>query len=231
MKYPGSKNRHAKYILPIMLEDATKDTIWIEPFVGGCNLIDKVPLATRRGYDLNLYLIAMFKAVLAGWIPPEHISEEEYKAIKADKTAFDPWLVGFVGVGCSFSGKWFGGYARGAGRNYTRESRDNLLKQAKTLVGVDLAVSSYDKVSIPEGSVVYCDPPYANSIGYTEPFDTSKFWVWAEELSKTTNVYVSEYTAPEGWKSVYAREVVSSLDLNTGNKRSVEQLFIHERRT
>lgn len=36
MKYMGSKNRIAKYILPIMLREAESKEIdtWVEPFVG-----------------------------------------------------------------------------------------------------------------------------------------------------------------------------------------------------
>lgn len=56
MKYMGSKNRIAKHILPVMLkemEDKGYDT-WVEPFVGGGNMIDKVPNHYRRiGSDLN----------------------------------------------------------------------------------------------------------------------------------------------------------------------------------
>ena len=51
MKYQGSKNRIAKHILPIMLEHRG-DRPWVEPFVGGANMIDKVTGA-RIGYDLN----------------------------------------------------------------------------------------------------------------------------------------------------------------------------------
>ena len=45
MKYMGSKNRIAKHILPIMLAEAEKHNIttWVEPFVGGGGMIDKVP--------------------------------------------------------------------------------------------------------------------------------------------------------------------------------------------
>jgi DNA adenine methylase len=41
----GSKQRIAKYILPIMLDEARKNNIktWVEPFLGGANVIDKVP--------------------------------------------------------------------------------------------------------------------------------------------------------------------------------------------
>ena len=41
----GSKNRIAKHLLPIMLKEAEKHGItkWVEPFVGGGGMIDKVP--------------------------------------------------------------------------------------------------------------------------------------------------------------------------------------------
>ena len=42
MKYMGSKRRIAKYILPIMLEHRAPNQWWVEPFVGGGNMIDKV---------------------------------------------------------------------------------------------------------------------------------------------------------------------------------------------
>lgn len=41
MKYVGSKNRYAKYILPIILANRG-DSVYVEPFAGGMNLIDKV---------------------------------------------------------------------------------------------------------------------------------------------------------------------------------------------
>ena len=43
MKYMGSKARHAKELLPIILKDHTPDMWYVEPFVGGANMIDKVP--------------------------------------------------------------------------------------------------------------------------------------------------------------------------------------------
>ena len=60
MTYMGSKARIAKHILPIMLEEAEKHgiTTWIEPFVGGGNMIDKVPNTFERvGYDLDGHVI------------------------------------------------------------------------------------------------------------------------------------------------------------------------------
>ena len=56
MKYMGSKNRIAQEILPIMLKERGQRT-WVEPFVGGANMIDKVQ-GKRIGADLNEYVIA-----------------------------------------------------------------------------------------------------------------------------------------------------------------------------
>ena len=47
MKYMGSKNRVAKEILPIMLKERGQRT-WVEPFVGGANMIDKVDGNTKN---------------------------------------------------------------------------------------------------------------------------------------------------------------------------------------
>ena len=54
----GSKNRIAKYILPIMIKEAEIRNIktWVEPMVGGGNLIDKVPNTFKRiGFDFKFF--------------------------------------------------------------------------------------------------------------------------------------------------------------------------------
>ena len=60
MKYMGSKNRIANEILPIILKDRTENQWYVEPFCGGCNLIDKVD-GNRIANDKNKYIIAMWK--------------------------------------------------------------------------------------------------------------------------------------------------------------------------
>ena len=101
MKYMGSKARIAKHILPIMLEEAEKQGIakWVEPFVGGANMIDKVPESfERKGYDYNEYLIAMFNALQDGWIPPTY-TKEDYSYIRANKDE-NKSVSGWVGINC-----------------------------------------------------------------------------------------------------------------------------------
>ena len=62
MKYMGSKNRIAKHILPIILKDRKENQYYVEPFVGGANIIDKVG-GNRIGADINPYLIEFFKGL------------------------------------------------------------------------------------------------------------------------------------------------------------------------
>ena len=65
MQYMGSKRSIAKYIIPIMLE-GYKGNTWVEPFVGGCNCIDKVQGLKRIGADKSRYLIAFWNKILGG---------------------------------------------------------------------------------------------------------------------------------------------------------------------
>lgn len=53
------------------------------------------------------------------------------------------------------------------------------------------------------GQAVYLDPPYAGTAGYGEGgFDHGEFWALAEDVARRTQVYVSEYSAPDEWQSV-----------------------------
>lgn len=229
MKYMGSKARHAKEILPIILAGRKRGQWYVEPFVGGANVIDKVG-GNRIGADFNPYIVALWRAVSDGWVPPDMVTEDEYKAARMCKQV--DALTAFIGFGCSYSGKWFGGYARGdckkgLPRNYCAESKRNILKQAASLRGVQFHHCSYDKLGIPPQSIIYCDPPYAGTTGYaTGAFDHVKFWQWCrDKVTEGHKVYVSEYTAPEDWHCVWEKQVNNTLTKDTGSKRGVEKLF------
>lgn len=232
MKYMGSKSRHAKHILPIILEDRKPNQWYIEPFAGGFNVIDKVG-GKRLANDAHPYLIALYRAIQDGWEPPDNITEEEYLDIRDNKNKYSDNLVGFVGFGCSYSGKWFGGYARGntskgEPRNYCQESKRNILRQAEKIKDVYIFNLDYNRLIFPNNSIVYCDPPYANTTTYAiDEFDHSSFWDWCRELHQKNNrVYVSEYEAPDDFVCVWSRKINNSLTQDTGAKQGIERLFI-----
>ena len=81
MKYMGSKNRIAKHILPIMLKDRKNGQYWVEPFVGGANMIDKVD-GNRIGADFNKYVASMWEKLEGGWLPRDNYTREDYAFVK-----------------------------------------------------------------------------------------------------------------------------------------------------
>lgn len=230
MKYMGSKNRHAKELLPIILKNRKKEQCYVEPFVGGANIIDKVE-GWRIGADINEHVITLFKGIQSGFVPPDHISEEQYRAAK--EWPESP-LKAFIGFGCSYSGKWFGGYARGNDvkgnpRNYCSESKRNILKQSMMIAGVEFRHSCYADLDIPNGSIIYCDPPYAATTSYRDKFNHEEFWGWCrDQVLNGNNVFVSEYHAPDDFACVWEKTVNSSLTQNTGAKKNIERLFCHK---
>jgi DNA adenine methylase len=230
MKYMGSKNRHAKELLPIILKDRKPGQWYVEPFAGGMNMIDKVD-GNRIASDTHKSLIALFSGVVNGHELPDIITEEEYRAARF-LSDYSP-LKGFIGFGCSYSGKWFGGYARGndnAGtpRNYALESKNNILKQRDKLLGVKFFDLPYNDLEIPRDSIIYCDPPYEGTTSYKDKFNHEKFWEWCRGMSfQGHSIFISEYNAPGDFKCVWQKVVNNTLVQNTGSKQGVEKLFVY----
>ena len=227
MKYLGSKNRIAKHILPIMLEHRKENMCWVEPFVGGANMIDKVE-GWRIGSDLNEYVIALLNEMTKPNFEAPEISEEKYNDIKLNQSKYPKWIVGYAGTQLSFGAKWFGGYRRDkqGKRNYCKEAQTNVNKQAKNLIGARFKNFEYSELPIPNNSIIYCDPPYQNTTGYRNSFDSNKFWYWCREKSKNGHtIFISEYEAPNDFKCIWQMEVSTNVSINKG-KKDIEKLFI-----
>lgn len=234
VKYMGSKARHAKEILPIILADRQPGQWYVEPFVGGANVIDKVD-GNRIGADYNPYVIALWQAVADGWVPPDVVTEEKYDEVRRARNVDD--LTAFIGFGLSFGGKFFGGYRRDVAgtkgcienmRTQSRRAKQSLMKQAASLHGVKFHHCSYDELPIPDQSIIYCDPPYQGTTGYaTGAFDHDKFWQWCRDRVRDGHkVFVSEYNAPDDFVCVWEKKVNNTLTKDTGSKKGVERLFV-----
>ena len=87
----GSKSRIAKYIVPIIQKsiDDSKYEIYIEPFGGGMNVIDKISRTKRYGCDLNKYLIQLFIHLQSGGSLPEQVPRDIYSSIRSNPDQFD----------------------------------------------------------------------------------------------------------------------------------------------
>jgi DNA adenine methylase len=98
------------------------------------------------------------------------------------------------------------------------------MKQFPRLRGVKFFCCSYDELDIPDGSLIYCDPPYEGTTGYTNPFDHTKFWEWVRVKSEINDVFVSEYSAPDDFEVLWEREISSFVRRNDNSTRH-ERLF------
>lgn len=225
MQYMGSKNRIAKHILPIMLAERKPEQWWVEPFVGGANMIDKV-VGKRMGNDSQEFLISLLVALRDGFVPPTYISKELYYAIKSKPQDYPKELVGFVGFLCSFGGKWWGGYAfNKKGDNYAERGSRCLVKQAKNFDGIVFKSGSYLELEIPENSLIYCDPPYSNTCQYRDVFNHKLFWDWCRKQTKNGHtVFISEYSAPNDFYCAKEIQYKTILDKNSQYPRT-EKLF------
>ena len=226
----GSKNRIAKEILPIMLNER-EERVWVEPFVGGANMIDKVQ-GQRIGADINPYLIDALIAIRDSVddLPKNNhdFTESDYKQLRKND---DYKYKGYAGFAFSYGGKWLGGWSRTdktsiKQRDYVAESYRNAVNQSPLLQGIELITKNYLDLEIPENSLIYCDPPYEGVTKYKDDFNHSEFWQWCRNMaSKGHIVFVSEYKAPDDFECVWEKEIVSSLTQDTGSKKAVEKLF------
>jgi len=233
MKYMGSKARFTKEILPIILKDRKPEQWYVEPFAGGMNVICEVQ-GNRIANDIHYHLIQMWRELVGGWIPKK-ITKEEYSEVRANQSKYPAYFVGWVGFNCSYSGKWFGGFAGetktkiGIVRDYQAESINNVAKQVEKMKGVVFQNKPYYELELPPNSIVYCDPPYEGTTKYANDFDHNLFWNWVRDISKQGHtVFVSEYNAPDDFECIWQKEAKSSLSANGkigGNKLSVEKLF------
>ena len=234
MKYVGSKNRLAKELAPIIQSYITDKTEWyIEPFVGGANMMDKINHDKRIGFDIQKNLIALLRYLQTGLQLPLTISEEEYLLVRDNKEGYPDWYVGLVGFCATFGAKYFGGYARGfkadktTPRDMPNEAIRNLEKQRESLKGVLFRNKSFlelDPTKM-ENCVVYCDPPYRDTTEYaTDSFPYGEFYDWCKEVAKNNTVLVSEYSMPDEFTCIWEKEHKTGLDV-TEHKIRMERLF------
>lgn len=237
MKYIGSKNRLSKELAPIIQSYITEDAIgYLEPFVGGANMIDKIKCNNKIGCDIHKELIELLKHIQITINDlPITITEDEYNYVKNNKDNHEDWYVGLVGFCATFGAKYFGGYARDrkGDRDIPNESIRNLKKQSPNLKDIKFINCSFldlpkDKI---KGYVIYCDPPYRGTTKYkTDGFPYEEFYEWCREMSKNNIVLISEYNMPDDFECIWQKETKVNFDSNRVSNDSknnrIEKLYI-----
>ena len=229
MQYLGGKSRIAKDIAECINEYTQGEKPFVSLFCGSCSIESKVNAPIKICNDKQEYLIAMWKGLQNGYELPDTITREQYYDIKANQNR-DKCLTGFVGFGCSFGGKWWGGFATNKqGWNYCATATASVSKDLKGLMNATFTCSDYRDVEIPDGAVVYADPPYKGTTGYsTGEFDSDTFWDYMRKLSKTHVVLISEELAPEDFTCIWKKEITRKLDVNKNNKpKRIEKIYVY----
>ena len=232
MKFMGSKARVAKDIAPIInkLIEENGIKLYIEPFVGGANMIQHIKCPTKYGCDNNPYLIAFWQQIQRGWNPQTvNMTKELYEDIKAHKSKYPPEIVALAGFCATYNAKWFGGYAGivttkiGTQRNYYDEAVRNVLKQYPHIQQIQFMCMDFEELDV-SGTLIYCDPPYFNATGYAGRFDHERYWAWVRTMSAKNIVLCSEYSAPPDFDCIWQKRLTTTLDKNSRSKVT-EKLF------
>lgn len=231
MQYLGGKSKIRKELSRFLESVRKEGQTYFEPFCGGGWVLQEMG-GERIASDGNKALISMYQALQEGWIPPDFVSEDEWRTWRQMKNVVAEPMMAFSRFGCGFGGDWNGGYARSEGKScYAATSKRSLLKQLPLIQDVEFVQGLYNEHS-PEGMLVYCDPPYANTTQYGAfgGFDHEAFWRKMREWTLSNTVVVSEYEAPDDF--VCVREFTSQMGLSVGDKETrpkrVERVFMHK---
>lgn len=228
MRYMGGKAKIARRLVDAILADTDTRAIWFEPFVGGANItIHAAPhFTTSICTDTHPDLILMWQHVTAGGMLPPTVTRERYRELRHAEPS---WERGYIGFGASFGGKWFGGYAvsNRDGEEWRRSERV-INRQAAILAkaGTQFRHAPFGDITPPPGAVVYCDPPYRSTTGYTTgAFDHDAFYKTLQEWAPDRHVYLSGYDIDIPARLVWSTERYVTVNGATNTRRVVENLY------
>lgn len=240
--YQGGKQMHGKAIKAVM-EKYERDLVGREldlfvPFAGMCGVARQFGKKCSRKIeinDINPDVIALLRAARnKSWDPPQTCTREEFDRLK--KTTRISAKKGFIGIACSYNGNFFRGYRdpekykTKSNRDFMLELKTSLPKVLRDLKGVNiLPPASYASYS-PNGKIIYADPPYKNNninTPFFKGFDHDEFWNVMREWSKCNLVFVSEFTAPTDFISVW--EGVTRRHNHHVDQKCADKLFMYAR--
>lgn len=242
MVYMGSKSKYAKYIVPILQQAIDENNVdtYIECFVGGANIIDKIKCKNRYGYDRSDTLIALLQLAQEDMNKVLEDGNRELwdkgKAYVKDGVMPDDMSLADIGAMEFFASFCNGGFPRGyaknvPGRNYFKEARKNLEAQAPNLKDIVFKCQDYKDLEEVKGAVIYLDPPYQGTKKYgyaNQPqIDYNEFWDWVKKISKDNYVFVSEQSAPGDFEIIWEQSATRTTNLEN-NYKAIERLFVYK---
>ena len=231
MQYLGGKFKQARWLTELLEAERSLGGRFVEPFAGAWNVTAAMGShGPRLANDACRPLVTLAQAWLAGWRPPAEVSEDLYRELKAKQDPTDP-LTAFVGFGCAFGGKWFGGYARDNredGQHFCGMASRGLERKLTRCSDVRFTCLDFGDLEILPGDLVYADPEYRGTTRYgyhKSPFPHDRFVATAQGWAAIpgVKVFVSEYAAQaDTWEQVSERQ--NSREKTLGQSR-IERLF------
>lgn len=255
MRYFGGKNRIGRQLASVINKYiGNKDFYSLFTGSGG---VEQYIKANNKYYnDLHPFLKILYDELVTGWLPTiqecsqlfnvdfnDYYSTEVeafYYSINTRKDLFDIYnnrqlaYICIIGFGGSFGGKWMDGLARNKEntRNFFKQTINTL--ENKSYNGLcnnlrDFTTLDYKTYANIKNAVVYLDPPYANTTGYTTSnFDNNEFWEFAIELSKNNIVFVSEYKAHKDFQAIQTIKFTKGISgiIDNLKKETVNELLL-----
>jgi DNA adenine methylase len=208
MRYVGGKSRIAKEIAAVI----NPAGLWWDAFCGGLSVSCALASYHSEGVvsDCNAALITLYQSVDRGWQPPKQITPELYKT--GLTLSDDDPLKAYLGFGCSFRAKWFGGldtlrkvvsrtHPNGMSQNPAEATYKSITRDLRKLSRC--TITQLDFFDIEPGAIefecIYLDPPYQGTQSYgsnSSPFPHERFWTQAAQWALYTRVFVSELSCP-----------------------------------
>ena len=241
MVYQGSKNRISKFLVPIIQKYIDDNNIktYIEPMVGGANIIDKIVCENKVGGDINSELIALLQYIQTDneiSIAPEMCTFEHYADVRENRrlhtNKYSMKYTALIGYCASYGGRYFdGGYGRDSkgGRSIYNERVKNLKEQAPYLKDIKFRCCDYKSFIGYKDCLFYFDPPYKDTKQYSiQNINYDEFYDFLRQLSKNNIVLVSEYNMPNDFKCIWQRErKVQQKSDRVAAEKATEKLFIY----
>lgn len=240
LAYQGSKRR----LLPILSDIARTHSrgcsAYVEPFLGGANAIDanvhRLPMILA---DANGELIALYRALVDGWIPPMQVSRSEWLEAKGRPEGLPLHVVGWRLLMASgryrYDNTMFQTDPGKRGDLVSRPLKQHVERGVylgAVMRSATLLAASYEALDIPAGAYVYCDPPYKGTADYGgKDFDSEAFYSWAEKTASEYGrvVVVSEYSAPSHWPLLHSQELLQTI--GKANTKRTERLYLARAKT
>lgn len=243
MVYRGSKKRIIKPLceaIHLFINSRNPD-VYVEPFVGGANVITEINHGKKIGSDSNCDLVDFLKYLQhdpsMDWVPST-ISREMYNEVRKDfrgeRKLFPRHMHLAMGWLGSFGGRFYdGGWGGGndMDRDMYAERRANAKATAEKMGGIELRCCKFTDYNPNDykNCLFYCDPPYHGTSGYNAEFDYLEFCDWSRAMSERNTILVSEYDMPDDFQVVFEVGIKNCVNSKRVKSKSVmERLFIRQ---